>query len=147
MKHESRVLQVAAVAALIVGWVPALAGQQGTVGGVLKDETSGNPIVAARVAAVGTNIFAQTNATGHYVLTGVSPGQVTLRVSAIGYGAVTRAVTVTAGEVTGADFSLPLQPYSLDEFVVTVTGEQAKDRKSTRLNSSHRCTSYPVSCL
>src|SRR6266576_1455550 len=124
MKHESRVLQVAAVVALLVGWVPALAGQ-GTVGGVVKDETSGNPIVAARVAAVGTNTFAQTNATGHYVLTGVSPGQVTLRVSAIGYGAVTRAVTVTAGEVTAQDFSLTLAPYSLDEIVVTATGEQA----------------------
>src|SRR5258706_14025594 len=126
MKHESRVLQVAAVVALLVGWVPALAGQQGTVGGVVKDETSGNPIVAARVAAVGTNTFAQTNATGHYALTGVSPGQVTLRVSAIGYGAVTRAVTVTAGQGTAADFSLPLQPYSLDENVLTQTGEKAK---------------------
>jgi len=137
MKHESRVLQVAAVVALLVGWVPPLAGQQGTVGGVVTDETSGNPIVAARVAAVGTNTFAQTNATGHYVLTGVSPGQVTLRVSAIGYGAVTRAVTVTAGEVTAADFSLPLQPYSLDEIVVTATGDQAKREVGNVINTIH----------
>src|SRR5260221_4824618 len=109
MKHESRVLPVAAVVALLVGWDPALAGQQGTVGGVVKDETSGSPIVAARVAAVGTNTFAQTNATGHYVLTGVSPGQVTLRVSAIGDGAVTRAVTVTAGQSTSVGLPLPPQ--------------------------------------
>src|SRR5258706_14700950 len=137
MKHESRVLQVAAVVALLVGWVPALAGQQGTVGGVVKDETSGNPIVAARVAAVGTNTFAQTNATGHYALTGVSPGQVTLRVSAIGYGAVTRAVTVTAGEGDAADFSHPLQAYSLDGIVLTPTGAHGKREVGKFLNTNH----------
>src|SRR5216110_2208044 len=109
MKHESRVLQVAAAVALLVGWVPALAGQQGTVGGVVKDETSGNPIVAARVAAVGTATFAQTNASGHYVLAGLSPGQVTLRVSAIGYGTVTQVVTVVGSNDTAQDFTLKLQ--------------------------------------
>src|SRR5436189_1546452 len=30
---------------------------------------------------------------------------------------------------------------------ITVTAAPAKDRKSTRLNSSHRCTSYAVFCL
>src|SRR5258705_11146087 len=137
MKHESRVLQVAAVGALLVGWVPALAGQQGPVGGVVKDETSGSPIVAARVAAVGTNTFAQTNATGHYVLTGVSPGQVTLRVSAIGYGAVTRAVTVTAGEATAAEFSLPLPPHSLDEILVIAVRGTAERGVGNIINTLH----------
>src|SRR6266568_3855644 len=115
MNDTSRVLHVPVVVALLIGWVPVATAQQGggAVGGVVTDETSGNPIVAARVAPVGTSIFAQTNASGHYVLAGLSPGQVTLRVSAIGYGAVTRAVPIASGEVATQDFALTLQPYSL----------------------------------
>src|SRR6266567_277401 len=137
MNDTSRVLHVPVVVALLIGWVPVATAQQGggAVGGVVTDETSGNPIVAARVAAVGTSIFAQTNASGHYVLAGLSPGQVTLRVSAIGYGAVTRAVTIASGEVATQDFALTLQPYSLDEIVVTATGEQAKREVGNVINS------------
>ena len=137
MNDTSRVLHVPVVVALLIGWVPVATAQQGggAVGGVVTDETSGNPIVAARVAPVGTSIFAQTNASGHYVLAGLSPGQVTLRVSAIGYGAVTRAVTIASGEVATQDFALTLQPYSLDEIVVTATGEQAKREVGNVINS------------
>src|SRR6266566_2070625 len=137
MNDTSRVVHVPVVVALLIGWVPVATAQQGggAVGGVVTDETSGNPIVAARVAAVGTSIFAQTNASGHYVLAGLSPGQVTLRVSAIGYGAVTRAVTIASGEVATQDFALTLQPYSLDEIVVTATGEQAKREVGNVINS------------
>src|SRR5213078_947033 len=127
--------RISASVALLMGWVAVASAQQGTVGGTVKDATSGNPIVAARVAAVGTSSFAQTNATGHYVLPGLSPGPVTLRVSAIGYGAATQVVTVTAGEVTAQDFTLALQPYSLDEIVVTATGEQAKREVGNVINS------------
>src|SRR2546425_3987251 len=135
MKDPSRVLQISAVIALLVGTVPVAAAQQGAVGGVVTDQTSGNPIGAARVAAVGTAVFAQTNATGGYRLSGLSRGQVTLRVSAIGYGAVTRVVTVAGGEAATQDFALTLQPYSLDEIVVTATGEQAKREVGNVINS------------
>ena len=120
--------RILALGALLIGWasVAVAQQQQGTVGGVVTDQTSGNPIVAARVAAVGTAIYTQTNATGHYVLPGLTPGQMTLRVSAIGYGAATQVVTITGGEVAAQDFALTLEPYSLDAYVVTATGEQAK---------------------
>src|SRR5436190_5128893 len=127
--------RISASVALLMGWVAVASAQQGTVGGTVKDATSGNPIVAARVAAVGTSSFAQTNATGHYVLPGLSPGPVTLRVSAIGYGAATQVVTVVGSNVTAQDFTLKLQPYSLDEIVVTATGEQAKREVGNVINS------------
>src|SRR5258706_12660050 len=136
MTNASRWGQTPVVfAALLVCAVSVAGAQQGTVGGVVKDETSGSPIAAARVAAVGTAIFGQTKGSGHYVLAGLSPGQVTLRVSAIGYGAVTQLVTVAGGEVTAQDFTLKLQPYSLDEIVVTATGEQAKREVGNVINS------------
>src|SRR3989442_4420375 len=114
MKDPSRVLQISVVVALLVGTVPVAAAQQGAVGGVVTDQTSGNPIGAARVAAVGTAVFAQTNATGRYMLSGLSPGQVTLRVSAIGYGASTRVVTVAGCQTATQGFAVTSPPHVLE---------------------------------
>ena len=72
--------------------------QQGTVSGVVTDQASGQPIVGARVGVVGTTLVTQTNAEGRYTLGRIPAGQVTLRVSAIGYAAGTPSVTVAAGE-------------------------------------------------
>jgi TonB-linked SusC/RagA family outer membrane protein len=105
---------------------PGARAQQGTVAGRVTDQASGQPLVGARVSAVGTVLVTQTNADGRYVLTRVKAGEATMRVSAIGYGATTRAVTVTAGEIVVQDVALTLQPFSLDEVVVTATGEQPK---------------------
>src|SRR5436190_11299970 len=126
MKNACRSMQVAAaITSLLVGWTAVAAAQQGSIGGSVKDSASGNPIVGARVAAVGTAIVTQTNAAGHYVLVGVPPGQATVRVTAIGYGVASRVVTITVGEAA-QDFTLVVEPYSLDAIVVTATGEQAR---------------------
>jgi len=113
---------VAAAFALPTG----AAAQQGTVSGTVTDQATGQPIVGARIGVVGTTLTTQTNAEGRYTLTRIPPGTVTLRVSAIGYGAATPSVAVTAGEIVAQNVGLKLQPYSLDEVVVTATGEQAK---------------------
>src|SRR5437899_6790706 len=127
MKNACRSMQVAAaVTSRIGGWTAVAAAQQGSIGGSVKDSASGNPIVGARVAAVGTAIVTQTNAAGHYVLVGVPPGQATVRVTAIGYGVASRVVTITVAEVAAQDFRLVVEPYSLDAIVVTATGEQAR---------------------
>jgi len=127
MTNACRLMQVAAaITSLLMGWSAIAAAQQGSIGGSVKDSASGNPIVGARVAAVGTAIVTQTNAAGHYVLVGVPPGQATVRVTAIGYGVASRVVTITVGEVAAQDFTLVVEPYSLDAIVVTATGEQAR---------------------
>src|SRR2546430_10775766 len=46
----------------------------------------------------------------------------------------------------GADFGIDLSPLSDAEEAAIVCGEQ-RDRKSTRLNSSHSQISYAVFCL
>jgi len=104
----------------------ALSAQHGSVGGRVTDQAGGQPIVGARAAVVGTSLVTQTNADGRYLLPGVKAGTATLRISAIGYAAAMRSVTVAAGEVASEDVALTLQPYSLDEIVVTAAGEQAK---------------------
>ena len=116
----------AGLLAALVGLPVVASAQHGTIGGRVTDQANGQPIVGARAAVVGTSLVTQTNVEGRYVLAGVRPGTATVRVSAIGYGAAARPVTVAAGAVVAEDFALSLQPYSLDEIVVTASGEQAK---------------------
>src|SRR6267143_5552268 len=100
--------------------------QQGTVSGTVTDQASGQPIVGARVGVVGTTLVTQTNAEGRYTLGRIPAGPVALRVSAIGYAAATPGVTVAPGEIVAQDVGLKLQPFSLDEVVVTATGDAPK---------------------
>jgi TonB-linked SusC/RagA family outer membrane protein len=116
------VLLAAATLALPAG----ASAQQGTVSGTVTDQATGQPVVGARIGVVGTTLITQTNAEGRYTLGRIPAGTVTLRVSAIGYAAATPSVVVAAGEIVAQNVGLKLQPYSLDEVVVTATGEQAK---------------------
>jgi len=111
----------------LVGGVSAVVrAQQGTVAGRVTDQANGQQLVGARVTIMGTSLIAQTNADGRYTLSRVPGGRVTVRASAVGYGAASRVVTVNPGEPATVDLVLALSPYSLDEVVITSTGDQAK---------------------
>jgi len=110
----------------LLGITTVAQAQQGSVGGRVTDQASGRPLAGARVAIVGTSLIGQTNGDGRYSIARVPAGQATVRASAVGYAAVSRAVTVNPGESAVADLTLGLSPYSLDEVVVTSTGDQAK---------------------
>src|SRR2546429_6483499 len=111
----------------LVGGVSAVArAQQGTVAGRVTDQANGQPLVGARVTIVGTSLIAQTNADGRFTLSRVPGGQLTVRASAVGFGAASRVVTVNPGETAVVELALGLSPYSLDEVVITSTGDQAK---------------------
>lgn len=111
--------------ALLLG-VPGLAAAQGIVSGRVTDQANGNPLVGARVIVVGTSLTASTNAEGRYRITGVPAGTFQVRASQIGFASGTKPGTVADQGAVTLDFGLVLTPYSLDEVVVTATGEQAK---------------------
>src|SRR5207247_6717433 len=71
-----------------------------------------------------TNRTAVTTGTGRYALQAVPAGAYELRVVAVGFGSVTRAVRLEGGGSATADFTLSRAVISLDEVVVTATGEQ-----------------------
>jgi len=120
-------LRAALVLGGLLGGVSAVArAQQGTVAGRVTDQANGQPLVGARVTVPGTSLIAQTNADGRYTLSRVPGGQLTVRASAVGFGAASRVVTVNPGETAVVDLALGLSPYSLDEVVITSTGDQAK---------------------
>ena len=100
------------------------------ISGVVTDETS-EPIIGATVKVRGSRNAVATDHDGHYALTGVHRADM-LEVSYIGYEPQTIAIDA-AGVY---DISMSENVSSLNEVVVVGYGSQ--DRKSTRLNSSHR---------
>jgi len=104
------------------GW--AQQGQPATITGVVTDQLNNSPVPGARVILGSTNRTALTNASGHYTLRAVPAGSYELRVVAVGFGSLRRVVQLQAGGSASADFTLPRAVISLDEVVVTATGEQ-----------------------
>jgi len=113
-----------ALGALLVGVGRAGYAQTGTITGVVTEQLGKSPVPGARVILGSTNRTALTNASGRYALNAVPPGSYELRVVAVGFAAVTRVVQFDAGGSASADFTLSRAVISLDEVVVTATGEQ-----------------------
>ena len=115
-------------------WVSALAlataslaeAQQSTVGGVVTDEATGQPLEAARVILTGPNRIEATNQEGRYLFRNVAPGSYAVRVLRLGYRPATDTANVAPGEEVALDFALTGAPVQLDEIVTTATGEQRK---------------------
>src|SRR5438034_1008925 len=132
----------------LVGGVGAVAGaQQGTVAGRVTDQANGQPLVGARVTIMGTSLIAQTNAEGRYTLPRVPGGQLTVRATAVGFGAGSRVVSVNPGETAVVDLALALSPYSVDEVVITATGDQAKKEVGNsiaRIDASKLVETAPI---
>ena len=102
-----------------------LHGQQqlGAIRGRVIVEGANRPLGAVQVSVVGTQIGAQTNDDGEYRLNNVPPGPRTVRVQRIGFAAASNPVTVVAGETATLDFTIREAPVSLEQVVVTATGD------------------------
>jgi len=77
----------------------------GTITGrILSDGDSDSPVVGATVVVLNTTppLSVSTGADGRFTLTGVSQGAKTLQVSASGFNAATKTVTVVVGQTVSA---------------------------------------------
>jgi TonB-linked SusC/RagA family outer membrane protein len=125
---------------------PAGAQQLGTIRGRVLVEGVNRPLGAATVSIVGTSIGAQTNDNGEYRLNNVPPGPRQVRVQRIGFAAVTSPVTVGAGETATLDFTIREAPVSLEQVVVTATGDVRRKEVSNSMAtiSSETIQNAPV---
>jgi hypothetical protein len=112
--------------ALTVSGGPVSAQQQTTVVGRVTDAETGQAVAEAQIVVAGTNRQAFTNADGRYVIRGVATGNLTLRATRLGYGDMTREVSVVAGQSVSADFAMSPTPVVLSGMVVTATGVRRK---------------------
>jgi len=114
------------VTALALASVSLAEAQQSSVGGVVTDEATGQPLEAARVLLNGPNRIETTNTEGRYLFRNVAPGSYAVRVLRLGYRPATDTANVAPGEEVTLDFGLTGAPVQLDEIVTTATGEQRK---------------------
>ena len=109
--------------AALLALAPPLAAQTGNIRGRVTVEGTGRPLGAATVSVVGTTIGAQTNDAGEYRLANVPAGPRTVRVQRLGFSPGTSPVTVEAGQTATLDFVIREAPVSLEQVVVTATGD------------------------
>ena len=100
--------------------------QQGTVGGLVTDESTGTPLEGARVLLAGPNRVETTNGEGRFAFRGVPAGNYTLRVLRLGYKPATAEAAVAPGETVDLTVAMTAAPVQLDEIVSTATGDQRK---------------------
>ena len=100
----------------------------GTVTGTVTELGTGKPVAGATVQALGTTRGTLTNAEGTYRLV-LRSGAAQLNARLIGYGSLTKAVTVTAGGTVTADFVLDKSALSLQ--AMAITGSRRTERTVT----------------
>ena len=113
----------------------AIAQQTGVVTGRVTN-AGGQPLGATRVQVVGTTLGALTDEAGNYRIAGLGTGTQQLRAIRLGYGASIQSVTVAAGQTVTANFTLTETATTLDQVVVTATGEEQRRRESGNVVSS-----------
>jgi TonB-linked SusC/RagA family outer membrane protein len=134
-------LMAAALAA-----APPAAAQQGELSGTVVEAESGRPVAGAQVSVQGQTRSAVTDPEGRFRITGVQGTSVTVQVERLGFGRLTRQVSV--GQ-TGIRIPLAESALSLDAVVVTGVAGGAEKRTLgnavTRLDVAETVREAPVS--
>ncbi len=122
-------LRLTVIAGLVL--VPVVAhGQAATVIGRVVDRATQQPLSDAQVLIVGTQRGARTGQDGTYRIANAPAGALQLRVIRIGYQSQVRTVNVAVSGTASVDFALDASATTLDEVLVTATGETQRRRES-----------------
>jgi TonB-linked SusC/RagA family outer membrane protein len=126
---------LAAALALLTLVVPAVTRAQqptptGVVAGQVTDQSTRAPLADVQIGVVGSALGARTAADGSFRIPGVPAGVVQIQARRIGFGSVTRNVVVAGDGTARLDIALGAVPASLDQVVVTATGESQRRRES-----------------
>ncbi|WP_080054239.1 TonB-dependent receptor [Spirosoma aerolatum] len=100
-----------------------------SVSGHVRDSLTKEPIAGASIRIKGTSTGAIANAKGAFTLRNIRSGDLTLRVSSVGYQTVEKSLTVNS---TIDELSVDLSPELTELQTVDVTGttdEQAEEKK------------------
>ncbi len=127
MVARGKVIGVLLLLALC-GGSGALAAQQrsGSIRGRVVDAATQQPLSGAQLAVLGTGAGVLSAASGEYLIAGLAPGRLRVRVTMLGYEAAEAEVEVTASSPGRLDFSLSPTAVALNELVVTATGQARK---------------------
>lgn len=109
---------------------PAWAQSTGTIVGHVIDRSTQRGLGSVQVRIVGTPRGAQTDETGAYRIVAVPAGVTQLVAQRIGYGPQSRSVTVEPNGTATVDFQMAVAATTLDQVLVTATGQSERRRES-----------------
>ncbi len=109
---------LACVLAAPSGWA------QGTVSGIVKEDSTGRAVAGAVVSIEKAKRQATTDETGRYLLADLPVGTQVMQVRRIGYVAASAIALVAQGETRTKDITLTRSPQALDTVKVSDTRKQ-----------------------
>ena len=88
MSHRTTILAVAVQ--LVLALAIAIAADQinGSLSGRLTDKDTGGPVIGASVQLVGTKMGAMSDPNGRFIITKISPGVYSVRISSFDFNTV-----------------------------------------------------------
>ena len=128
----------ALIALVLTAGAAKVRAQTAAVTGRVTDQATGRPVDQARVVVTGSPFGARTNSEGTYLVRGLPPGAVRVRVLRVGYTEVKKEVTLQAGETATLDFAITVVPTSLEPVITTATARRAASKSATPSPTSRR---------
>ena len=128
-----------ALAGLLTTSTAAFAQSQteGAIGGSVSDQSKAvvpGATVTAKNAATNAQTFATTDATGHFTISQLQPGNYAVEFKLSGFGTVNRNVIVEVGRVTNLDVALGVAGQT--ETVQVVAAAPVVNRESTEISTN-----------
>jgi len=105
---------------------PLHAQETATIRGTARSSGSRLPVSDVQVTVQGSLLGTSSGADGSFVITAVPPGPVSVVAQRIGFRRLVHQVRAVAGETVVVDFSLEPVAQSLENIVVTPTGEMRR---------------------
>ncbi len=108
--------------------------QTGTIRGRVFDEDTNEGLPFVNLVIEGTNIGSTTDLDGNFTFTGITPGFVRLRVSAVGYETrLSSELQVNANRTANVEIGMTEQPVDLEAVEVTVSQFERSDESPVSL--------------
>jgi TonB-dependent receptor len=120
----------------ILGVQVLLAQGSGTIKGKVIDKTTGDDLPGANIVVVNTSLGAAADLDGNFVLHFVPAGKWTMKVSYIGYNAVTEEIEVAANATLEKNFSLTPTTLMGEEVIVTAQARGQAEAINQQLASN-----------
>jgi TonB-dependent receptor len=136
--HLRTSLVCAFIAAAFLLTSPSLyAAGSGTIKGKVLDKATGDPLIGATVAVVGTSLGAPANLDGEFTIHEVPVGEKTLKITYIGYLTITEQVVVPEDGVVQKEFRLQPQAIEGQEVIVTAQAKGQQEAINRQLSSDN----------
>jgi len=127
-----------------------LQAQTGKISGVVKDASTGEPLISASVIIQGLNAGAASNLDGFYSILNVPPGTYTIKTSMIGYTpSILKNVRVNINQTSELNIVLHEESIQANEVVVTAVAPVVqKDVSNSVVNvTSEQFENMPVASV